>query len=104
MKRARKLPLVLACLGAAALAVPVAQAHFNLMQPTNWVVQNGSGDPQKQAPCGNEGVQNPTNAVATFKAGDKVPITINETTFHKGHYRVSLAANQASLPPDPPVA
>ena len=103
MKRARKLPTVLACLGAAALAIPAAQAHFNLMQPTNWVVQNGSGDPQKTPPCGNEGAANPTNMETTYRTGDKVTITINETVFHPGHYRVSLAATQGALPMDPPV-
>jgi uncharacterized protein (TIGR03382 family) len=100
MKRVSKVSIVLACFGVAALAVPVAYAHFNLMQPTNWLVQNATGDPQKTPPCGNEGT-NQTNAVTTYKVGGTVAITINETVFHPGHYRVSLAASQAALPPDP---
>lgn len=103
MKRAPTLSIMLVCLGAAVLAVPAAYAHFNLMAPANWLVQNGSGDPQKTAPCGMQTGAVATSAVTTYKTGDMVTITIQETVMHPGHYRVSLAPTQAALPPDPPV-
>ena len=101
-RRGRTLSVVV-CLGALGFAVHIAYAHFNLMAPTNWLVQNGSGDPQKQAPCGNEGPMTASNAVGNYNVGDMVTITVKETVFHPGHYRVSLAPTQASLPPDPDV-
>jgi MYXO-CTERM domain-containing protein len=95
--RALKLFLVLACLAAAS----PAYAHFVLMQPSSWARLDGGGNPQKSAPCGNEGTPIATGAVIEYKTGDTIPITIEETTFHPGHYRVSLAKDQASLPDDP---
>ena len=95
--RAPKLPLVLACL----IAASPAYAHFVLMQPSSWAKLDSGGNPQKSPPCGNEGTPVPTGTVIEYKAGDTIPITIEETTFHPGHYRVSLAKDQASLPDDP---
>jgi len=47
---------VSSCLIAAALLVPLANAHFKLMEPKSWVVENNLGNPQKAGPCGgNEG-------------------------------------------------
>ena len=92
-----KLPIVLACLAAAS----PAYAHFVLMQPSSWAKLDVDGNPQKSPPCGNEGPPVQTGVVVEYKAGDTIPITIEETTFHPGHYRVSLAMDQASLPDDP---
>jgi len=99
MTRTTKLFAVLACLGA---ATP-AYAHFVLMQPTNWANQDSYGLPERTAPCGNEGTPVATNAVTEYKVGDTVTIQINEVVPHPGHYFVSLAADQASLPKDPTV-
>jgi len=99
MPRITRLFAVLACLGA---ATP-AYAHFVLMQPTNWANQASDGTPEKTAPCGDEGTPVPTNAVTEYKVGDTVTIQINEVVPHPGHYFVSLAADQASLPTDPKV-
>jgi len=34
-------------------AVPtVMQAHFKLMEPASWIVEDDRGDPQKAGPCG----------------------------------------------------
>src|SRR5439155_23197726 len=78
-----------------------AYAHFVLMQPSSWAKIDSGGNPQKAGPCGNEGTPVPTGDVIEYKVGDTIPITIQETTFHPGHYRVSLAKDQASLPADP---
>jgi uncharacterized protein (TIGR03382 family) len=93
------LALALTCLG---VARP-AYAHFKLGQPASWANQSEPyGDPQKSPPCGNEGAVQ-TNQVTEYTAGETIPITITETVMHPGHYRVALAADQASLPPAPPV-
>jgi uncharacterized protein (TIGR03382 family) len=94
-----QISIVLVCL----VAASPAYAHFNLVEPANWTTQNADGDPQKLAPCGNEGTPAPTDngTVQEYKAGSVVNISINETIPHPGHYRVSLAADRASLPPDP---
>jgi gluconolactonase len=88
-----------------------ADAHFVLMEPAATIAQNNLGDPQKIAPCGgvsanpgrgtpaNPGV--PTNAVTPVKGGSTLHIKIQETVFHPGHYRVSLARTAAQLPADP---
>ncbi len=66
-----------------------------------------SGLPEKSAPCGQADPGTPvvpTNIVSTFHAGDTITITIEaEKVFHPGHYRVSLAKDQGSLPADPNV-
>lgn len=82
-------------------ATSPAYAHFVLMQPSSWAKLDGGGNPQKSPPCGNEGTPVQSGAVIEYKVGDTIPITIQETTYHPGHYRVSLAKDQASLPADP---
>ena len=94
-----KISIVLVCL----IAASPAYAHFYLTEPANWTAQNPTGDPEKMAPCGNEGLPAPTDngTIQEYKSGSVVDISINETVPHPGHYRVSLAADRASLPPDP---
>lgn len=90
--------------------MPTADAHFKLTAPASRSVQDGLGGPQKSAPCGLSDVSNtaddsvPTNMVTTVPTGSKITISISEAITHPGHYRVSLAADIASLPADPPVA
>src|SRR5882672_852352 len=86
------------------LASSTASPHFVLLEPTNMLVQNELGDPQKLAPCGgtsnNSGI--PTNAITEARGGDLLHIKIREAIFHPGHYRVALAVNSRNeLPPDP---
>ena len=39
--------------GAVALLAPtVTEAHFKLVEPAPWIVENQRGDPQKAGPCG----------------------------------------------------
>jgi hypothetical protein len=83
-----------------------AHAHFVLQSPPAYSTQNGLGLPEKSAPCGQADPGTPvvpTNMITSYHAGDMVTITIMEAVFHPGHYRVSLAADQASLPKDPAI-
>jgi MYXO-CTERM domain-containing protein len=67
--------------------------------------QSGLGDPQKFAPCGDDGTAAtvPTGEVTTFQAGETITITIDETVRHPGHFRVAVADDPSLLPEDPPV-
>ena len=90
-----------------------ADAHFVLISPAASLVQNRLGDPQKRAPCGgvsanpgrgtgaNPGV--PSGAVTNVTGGSMLPLLVQETIYHPGHYRVALARTAAQLPPDPAV-
>jgi hypothetical protein len=110
----RKLGLLVAtAIGAMGLLAPVAaRAHFRLTAPAASYNQNGQGDPQKSAPCGQADnmLQPPgltavaTNMVTPFTAGQTITITLTETIPHPGHFRVALSTNGLSgLPADPPV-
>jgi hypothetical protein len=84
---------------------PFAAAHFRLLEPQSWVVEDQLGNPQKPGPCGGtpDGGGTPTNAVSKLKGGQKLHIKVQETVYHPGHYRIALAVNsRAELPPDPP--
>jgi len=89
--------------GALLAAAGVADAHFVLKAPTNWMMEDSSGGPQKMGPCGNEAPQTPSNAVTPYQPGSQVTIQLDETVFHPGHYRVALAPTQSDLPPEPTV-
>lgn len=90
-----------------------AGAHFVLVFPAASLMQNRLGDPQKIAPCGgvsanpgrgtpaNPGV--PSGTVTNVRGGTNLPLMVQETIFHPGHYRVALARTLAQLPPDPVV-
>jgi hypothetical protein len=91
----------------------VADAHFVLIMPAASLVQNRLGDPQKIGPCGgvsanpgrgtpaNPGV--PSGAVTNVKGGTDLPLMVQESIFHPGHYRIALARTMQQLPPDPEV-
>jgi hypothetical protein len=86
-------------------AAPGAIAHFRLLAPAGWIVEDMRGDPQKIAPCGgtNADPGTPTGAVTAFAGGGKLTIAIDETIFHPGHYRIALARTMDALPADPEV-
>jgi hypothetical protein len=91
---------------AAAMFAPPASAHFKLLEPQSWLVENDLGDPQKMAPCGgtsaNPGM--PSNSVTKIRGGTKLHLKVQETVFHPGHYRVALAVKtRDELPKDPEV-
>jgi hypothetical protein len=82
----------------------VIHAHFKLLEPASWLIENDLGDPQKAGPCGGSNADwgKPTFAVTQATGGGKVHIKVQETVYHPGHYRVALAVNSpAELPPDP---
>jgi hypothetical protein len=84
--------------------MPYATAHFRLIEPQGWLVENELGDPQKLGPCGSTSANagTPTNIVSKLQGGQMLHIKLQETVFHPGHYRVALAVNsRAELPPDP---
>ena len=77
-----------------------SQAHFKLQSPPSWMSQDSLGSPQKLGPCGDEddgtSASTPTGVVTAYQVGDTVTITIDETIFHPGHYRIALAVNDRS--------
>jgi len=101
----RKRPALITALAlgsVAALGSGVADAHFRLVAPPNWVMQSSDGSPQKTGPCGNEAPQTPSNVTTPFRPGDTITIQLSETVYHPGHYRVALAVNAPSELPAPP--
>jgi hypothetical protein len=98
----RTLPQALAAVGLLVFAPSDARAHFILKTPESWRTQDGSGSPQKAPPCGDDGSAPETGIVSAYRTGDTVTITIEETVFHPGHYRVALAVNDRSELPDEP--
>ena len=101
LRRSRPL-LAIAVLGAGLLGTTTARAHFILTSPPAVSDQNFLGDPQKAPPCGDNGDAVATGIITDYQAGDVVTITIDETIFHPGHYRIALAVNDISeLPAEP---
>ncbi len=89
----------LLALALVALVVPVtSEAHFKLVEPAPWIVENNRGDPQKAGPCGgsNEDWGTPSGIVTELEGGSTMPLKILETIYHPGHYRVALASTRRS--------
>jgi hypothetical protein len=91
---------VLALVTTILLAPQILGAHFTLMAPASWIVENRLGDPQKAAPCGGD-TGTPTNEVTKLTGGQPLHVKVQETVYHPGHYRIALARNRAELPADP---
>jgi hypothetical protein len=90
-----------------AIAAKNAAAHFKLLEPASWLIEDNRGDPQKSGPCGgsNSDWGKPSYIISKAVGGQKLHIKVQETIYHPGHYRVSLAVNSPNeLPPDPEVA
>jgi len=86
-----------------ALGPTVAEAHFKLLEPNSWIVEDQRGDPQKAGPCGgtNTDQGTPSNAVNEATGGQKIHIKVTETIYHPGHYRIALSTNgHQGLPAD----
>jgi hypothetical protein len=100
-RRALASSLLLA--GAVLLHPSLAGAHFVLESPASWSTQDVLGSPQKIPPCGSSGAE-ATGEVTALQAGQTITVTVNETVFHPGHYRIALAVHDRSeLPPEPEV-
>jgi hypothetical protein len=83
-----------------------AFAHFKLLEPASWLMEDDRGDPQKAGPCGGTNADwgKPTYAVSKVTGGQKLHVKVQETIYHPGHYRVALAVNSPTeLPHDPEV-
>jgi hypothetical protein len=103
MKYSVRFLLLAAILTAAAQAV---FAHFKLLEPASWLIEDERGDPQKAGPCGGTNTDwgKPSYIVTKAVGGQKLHIKIQETVYHPGHYRVALAVNSPTeLPLDPQV-
>lgn len=87
----------------AGFAPGLARAHFVLQSPPAVYDQGPLGDPQKAPPCGADGNELATGMVTAYQAGDTITVTINETIFHPGHYRIALVSDLADIPAEPPV-
>jgi hypothetical protein len=102
MNTSTRLALVSAVL---VTAVPsVTLAHFKLLEPASWLVEDDRGDPQKSGPCGgsNTDYGKPSYIVHQAVGGSPLHVKVQETVYHPGHYRVALAVNSpAELPLDP---
>jgi MYXO-CTERM domain-containing protein len=86
------------------LGLPATSAaHFVLVSPASTFEQNALGDPQKAPPCGDQGNAVATGEVTALQAGDTITVTIDETIFHPGHYRIALALDDGIFPEEPPV-
>jgi len=107
VSRARALLSLLSFSLLAALSPSPAQAHYMLLQPASAYMQGSPyGDPQKTAPCGpTAGAGTPTGQVTTYRPGDMVTLTIRETIFHPGHYRISVGPDPSKFmtPPVTPM-
>ena len=104
MKRSVRSLLLLA--GLTMTVQPATYAHFKLLEPASWLVESDRGDPQKAGPCGgyNTDWGKPSYAITKAIGGQKLHLKIQETIYHPGHYRVSLAVNSPTeLPLDPQV-
>src|SRR5215471_15381377 len=87
-----------------AIAVQNASAHFKLVEPASWLIEDNRGDPQKAGPCGGTNTDwgKPSYMVTKAVGGQKIHIKVQETVYHPGHYRVALAVNSPTeLPADP---
>jgi Lytic polysaccharide mono-oxygenase, cellulose-degrading len=81
-----------------------ASAHFILTEPAASLTQDNLGNPQKAPPCGDDGGAVASGKVTAYQAGQNITITINETIFHPGHYRISLGVNgPGDIPVEPVV-
>ena len=96
--------LLLGFVVAATAAPAVTYAHFKLLEPASWLVEDQRGDPQKSGPCGGSNTSwgTPSYGVTKTTGGQKLHVKWQETIYHPGYYRIALAVNSMNeLPPDP---
>jgi hypothetical protein len=94
----------LALAALATIAHTTTYAHFKLIEPASWLIEDQRGDPQKAGPCGGSNTDwgKPSYVVGKAVGGQKLHIKVQETIYHPGHYRVALAVNSPTeLPLDP---
>src|ERR1700738_5573116 len=99
MKASTRIALISAVL--IAVVPAITHAHFKLLEPASWLIEDERGDPQKAGPCGgtNTDYGKPSYIVSQAVGGSKLHVKVQETIYHPGHYRVALAVNSpAELP------
>jgi hypothetical protein len=81
------------------------RAHFKLLAPASWIVEDERGDPQKLGPCGGTFADagTPSGLITDVEGGQMLRIAVAETVYHPGHYRIALARTRDALPADPEV-
>lgn len=54
------------------------RAHFQLLEPASWLVENKLGDPQKAGPCGVDAKTpgTPTNIIGKAVGGSKLKLRV----------------------------
>jgi hypothetical protein len=92
-----------AVLAAALAAAPAhVAAHFKMLEPASWIVENERGDPQKSTPCGVTVDAKLSGAITKVTGGSLLHLKVVETIYHPGHNRVAVAVNpREELPPNP---
>jgi MYXO-CTERM domain-containing protein len=100
-----RLGAALIVLAAPAFVPRAARAHIKMSAPTDWLVTNNEGDPQKVGPCGVDSTVTYTasNKVTTVHTGDQLTVNWTETVPHDGHFRIALAINSRDELTDPAV-
>ena len=96
--------LLMAVAAVMATLPAVVSGHFQLLEPTSWLIEDNRGDPQKGGPCGGSNTDwgTPSNVVNKAVGGQKLHVKVQETVYHPGHYRVALSVNSRNdLPLDP---
>ena len=81
-----------------------AKAHFILKSPEASLAQDNLGSPQKAPPCGDDGSGVASGKVTAYQTGQTITITIDETVYHPGHYRIALGVKgPGDIPVEPVV-
>lgn len=81
-----------------------ANAHFILKSPEASLAQDNLGSPQKAPPCGDDGSGKASGKITAYQSGQTITVTIDETIYHPGHYRISLGVNgPGDIPAEPVV-
>ena len=100
----RRISVLLVAIASGGL-MPLAQAHFKLLEPASWIAEDEKGDPQKLEPCGGTLADGGTRTgdVTEVRGGQMLNVVVDETVYHPGHFRIALARRPNLLPPDPVV-
>lgn len=80
---------------AIAFVASSASAHVKMLAPTDWLVTNGYGDPQKSGQCGGTGSL--SNVTTTVTAGSTLHVKWKETVLHPGHFRIAITDDRSKL-------
>jgi hypothetical protein len=94
-----KLRILSAVLPALLLSAAAAEAHIKLTYPPSWIMENSTGDPQKNGPCGGPATR--SNVRTRFRPGETIMVQFTETIHHPGHFRISFDDNGTDAFKDP---